>query len=72
MKILVYGAGVMGSYLAFELYNAKHQVTVLARGNRFNFLKDNGIVINHIIQKKKLFLKFPLLMNIRKMMYMMR
>ncbi|MDF2505400.1 2-dehydropantoate 2-reductase N-terminal domain-containing protein [Clostridium sp.] len=53
MKILVYGAGVMGSYLASELYNAKHQVTVLARGNRFNFLKDNGIVINHIIQKKK-------------------
>lgn len=53
MKILVYGAWLMGSYLASELYNAKHQVTVLASGNRLNFLKDNGIVINHIIQKKK-------------------
>lgn len=33
MKILVYGAGVIGCELAHELCKGKNDVTILARGN---------------------------------------
>lgn len=53
MKILVYGAGVLGSYLAHELYRGNHSVTMLARGKRYDDLKKHGLVIEHIRQKVK-------------------
>lgn len=34
MKLLVYGAGVIGSYLAHVLCSAGHDVSILARGRR--------------------------------------
>ncbi|MPQ27432.1 ketopantoate reductase family protein [Bacillus paralicheniformis] len=52
MKILVYGAGVLGSYLAHVLVRGGHDVTVLARGNRANELERNGVVIRHYFQLK--------------------
>ena len=33
MRILVYGAGVLGGNLACNLYRAKQDVTLLARGS---------------------------------------
>ncbi len=52
MKILVYGAGVLGSYLAHELNQGQHHdVTILARGRRYEAIKRNGLVINHVRQK---------------------
>ncbi|MGB8453899.1 MAG: 2-dehydropantoate 2-reductase N-terminal domain-containing protein [Anaerocolumna sp.] len=53
MKILIYGAGVLGSYLAHELYHGKHSVTMIARGKRFDDLKKHGLVIWHTRQKTK-------------------
>lgn len=53
MNILVYGAGVLGSYLAHELHNGKHNVTIIARGERYNTLKTKGLIINHIRQKNE-------------------
>lgn len=50
MKILVYGAGVLGSHLAHVLHNAGHDVTILARGNRLEALKTNGLKIRHYLQ----------------------
>ncbi|KNF08478.1 ketopantoate reductase [Gottschalkia purinilytica] len=52
MKILVYGAGVVGSYLAHVLVRAGNNVTVLARGQRLKELKENSLIIRHYIQRK--------------------
>lgn len=50
MRILVYGAGVLGSYLAHELVRGGHNVTMLARGRRAEELEKNGNVIRHYFQ----------------------
>lgn len=52
MKILVYGAGVQGSYLAHVLVRGGNDVAMLARGKRFDELKTDGIVIRHYLQHK--------------------
>lgn len=52
MKVLVYGAGVLGSYLAHALIRGGNEVSMLARGKRYEQLKDDGIVIRHYIQRK--------------------
>jgi len=45
MKILVFGAGAIGSYYATKLYQAKIDVTILARGEKFQNIKDKGVVV---------------------------
>jgi 2-dehydropantoate 2-reductase len=45
MKILVFGAGVIGSYYAAKLYQSKIDVSILARGEKFRDINDNGVVI---------------------------
>lgn len=45
MKILIYGAGVLGSLYAARLAQAGHDVTLLARGQRLAELRAHGIVI---------------------------
>ena len=52
MKILVYGAGIQGSYLAHVLVRGGNDVTILARGKRFDELKKDGIIIRHYLQLK--------------------
>lgn len=52
MKALVYGAGVLGSYLAHVLVRAGHDVTLLARGKRYDELVQHGLVIRHAAQMK--------------------
>ncbi|MFD1179620.1 ketopantoate reductase family protein [Paenibacillus puldeungensis] len=52
MKALVYGAGVLGSYLAHVLVRASHDVTLLARGKRYDELVQHGLVIRHAAQMK--------------------
>jgi 2-dehydropantoate 2-reductase len=44
-KILVIGAGVNGSICAVGLYKAGFNVTILARGKRYDELREQGIVI---------------------------
>jgi 2-dehydropantoate 2-reductase len=61
MDILVYGAGVCGSYLASELFFAKHNVTLLARGERLEFLRENGVIIKHNLQKNWTTAKVPVI-----------
>ena len=50
MKILVYGAGVLGSYLAHVLHRGGNDVTLLARGSRLEELQKNGLIIRHYLQ----------------------
>jgi len=45
MKILVYGAGVLGSLFAARLQASGHQVKILARGERVNQIREHGVVL---------------------------
>lgn len=45
MRILVFGAGVIGCNLARNLYRAGKDVTLLARGNWAEEIKNNGLRI---------------------------
>ncbi|WP_334077155.1 ketopantoate reductase family protein [Paenibacillus sanfengchensis] len=52
MKVLIYGAGVLGSYLAHALIRGGNDVSVLARGRRADELEKDGLVIRHYFQLK--------------------
>ena len=45
MKILVYGAGVLGSLYAARLQRAGHEVSLLARGERLAALRRSGLAL---------------------------
>lgn len=47
MRILVYGAGVLGCNLARNLFRSKKDVTLLARGNWAEEIKTNGLRIKN-------------------------
>ena len=53
MKVLVYGSGVIGSYLAHVLCTAGNDVTMLARGRWKEQLEKNGLRIRHHLQRKE-------------------
>ena len=52
-KVLVFGAGTIGSYYTYKLNNANIDVTLLARGARYEYLKENGVELFDEITKKK-------------------
>ncbi len=52
MKVLVYGCGVIGSYLVRVLCRAGHDVTVVSRGKWRQVLEENGLRIRHKLQRK--------------------
>jgi len=45
MRILIYGAGVLGCNLAHLLYKSQKDVTLLARGDWYEEIKRNGMAI---------------------------
>ncbi|GAB7037742.1 MULTISPECIES: ketopantoate reductase family protein [Catenuloplanes] len=45
MRLLVYGAGVLGSLLAADLHEAGHDVALLARGERLAALRRHGVLL---------------------------
>jgi ketopantoate reductase len=45
MKILIFGAGPLGSLYAYLLHKAGNGVTILARNEHYKFLKENGVVL---------------------------
>lgn len=45
MKILVYGAGPLGSLFSVRLHEGGHEVSLLARGQRLADLHEHGIVL---------------------------
>lgn len=60
MKILIYGAGVIGSIYAARLYEAGYNVTLLARGERFKSLKENGVIVKNVLTGKQTIHNVPL------------
>ncbi|MBU7044378.1 MAG: hypothetical protein HXS47_12380 [Theionarchaea archaeon] len=53
MEILIYGAGVVGSFFAATLQQGEYIVSILARGKRFSYIKNQGIVLYDPLQKKE-------------------
>jgi 2-dehydropantoate 2-reductase len=60
-RILVIGAGVNGSICAVGLYNAGFDVTVLARGKRYEELRDQGIVIEDPFKNTRSITRVPVI-----------
>lgn len=52
MRTLVFGAGVIGAYLAHALCKGGNKVCILARKERAESLNKNGLVIYHHLQHK--------------------
>ncbi len=48
MKFVILGAGALGSILAAHLTRAGHDVTLIARGARAQYLADNGITLTGV------------------------
>jgi len=53
MKTLFFGAGPLGSVYAHLLHKNGADVTVLARGERYDWLKENGLVVLNEITGQK-------------------
>ena len=45
MRVLVFGAGPLGSLMAARLHEAGHEVALLARGQRLADLRNHGVVL---------------------------
>ncbi len=53
MRILIYGAGNMGCVYAARLAQSGQDITILARGNRYVALSDNGITLEDGVSGKR-------------------
>ena len=60
-RILVIGAGVNGCACATELYKAGIDVTILARGKRYDDIKTEGIIIENPFNNKRSITKVPVI-----------
>ena len=63
-RILVIGAGVNGSVCAVGLHNAGIDVTVLARGKRYEELRNEGIIIENPLKHKRSVAKVPVIISL--------
>ena len=52
-KILIFGAGVLGSLYAARLKQSGRDVTLLARNTRLQDIKEHGIVLEHALSGKR-------------------
>jgi 2-dehydropantoate 2-reductase len=53
MKILVYGAGVIGRLCGGKLSRGGHSVTVVARGRRLIDIRQHGLVLEDIVHRRQ-------------------
>jgi 2-dehydropantoate 2-reductase len=64
VRILVIGAGVNGSAVITRLCSAGLDATVLARGNRFEEIMDEGIIIEDPFNHKRIVTRVPVINNL--------
>lgn len=55
MKVLILGAGVIGSIFADLLHRGGNDVTILARGERFTTLQERGLVVQNRLTQETSF-----------------
>jgi 2-dehydropantoate 2-reductase len=60
MRILVLGAGVIGSFNAARLKEAGQDVTLLARGRRLADLREHGVVLEDFRTGRRTTTRVPL------------
>lgn len=60
MRILIFGAGVIGSVYGGRLAEAGHQVTLLARGARKAILETSGLLLEDVSTERKTSLRLPI------------
>jgi len=60
MRILILGAGVVGSFNAARLTEAGQDVTLLARGRRLDDLRDHGVVLEDFRSGRRTTTEVPL------------
>lgn len=53
MKILIYGAGVLGSLCVARLQSAGQEVWLLARGQRLEDLRQHGLVLENMVTDER-------------------
>ncbi len=61
MKTLIFGAGPLGTLYAYLLHKAGKDVTILARNKRFDFIRENGIVLKNEFAGKRVSAKVRLI-----------
>ena len=45
MRVLIFGVGGVGGYLASQIHSYDFDITYIARGKRFEFLKKEGLIV---------------------------
>ncbi len=65
MRVLIIGAGVIGSNLAADLFSSGKNVTLLARGEWAETLENNGLVIDPIFSPGKKTYRIPVIRELK-------
>jgi 2-dehydropantoate 2-reductase len=53
VRVLIYGAGVIGRLYAGKLADAGHKATVVARGQRLADIRQHGLVLEDIVHDRR-------------------
>lgn len=61
MRILVYGAGVLGGNLANNLHRAQQDVTLLARGQWADTIRQNGLIVRNYFSPRARVSRLPVI-----------
>lgn len=69
MKVLVFGAGIIGSVYASKLFEKGNEVILLARGLRYQHVKEHGVRLRNILTNEKISLKIPVTDTFNEMDY---
>jgi 2-dehydropantoate 2-reductase len=64
MKILFFGAGVLGSLYAARLWQAGYDVKILARGRRLQEIRSQGIILEDAFSGRRTVMPVPVIENV--------
>ncbi|MCO5286201.1 MAG: hypothetical protein M9898_07295 [Chitinophagaceae bacterium] len=63
MRILIFGAGVIGKIYGAKLFHSGFDVTLFARGTNFQKLTDNGLTLKNKLTGEKIHSKIPVIQS---------